>query len=54
VCYSLEEAKTLQRETRALQHFSEQLHKPGVILTANAQPSADDAVETAVQTWLLR
>jgi hypothetical protein len=54
VCYSLEEAKTLQRETRALQHFSEQLHKPGVILTANAQPSTDNAVETAVQTWLLR
>ncbi|MBO0613391.1 MAG: hypothetical protein RL122_1728 [Pseudomonadota bacterium] len=54
VCYSLEEAKTLQRETRALQHFSEQLHKPGVILTANAQPSTDNVLETAVQTWLLR
>lgn len=54
VCYTLEDDKTRQRETRALQHFSEHLQKPGAILTPEPWNTAENTLGTAVQTWLLQ
>ncbi|QQZ30530.1 ATP-binding protein [Thiothrix subterranea] len=54
VCYTLEEDKTRQRETRALEHFGAQMQKPGVILTSEAWIGGENTIGTPVKTWLLQ
>lgn len=56
VCYSLEEAKTRQRELHALQHFGSQLNKTGIILTPEPLPAPNDSPGLPVADlagWLL-
>ena len=54
VSYSLEDAKTRQREIHALEHFGKQLHKPGLILVADPLSHTDELPVNTVATWLLR
>ncbi|WP_287601704.1 ATP-binding protein [Thiothrix sp.] len=54
VSYSLEDAKTRQREIHALEHFGAQLHKPGLILVADPLSHTDELPVNTVATWLLR
>lgn len=54
VSYTLEDAKTRQRELHALEHFGTQLHKPGLILVADPLSKVDGLPIETVTTWLLR
>ena len=54
VSYTLEEAKTRQRELHALEHFGAQLHKTGMILVADPLSKTDELPIETVPTWLLQ
>ena len=54
VSYTLEEAKTRQRELHALEHFGAQLHKTGMILVADPLSKTDGLPIETVPTWLLQ